>query len=391
MLGRITRRGAPLTVAAWLTLLWSFQGCAGRDLTIAESGDGGVPNAFVSDASDAGDGASDARDLVTYCPSSKCPAGYTNCPTSRFPCDVDLLTDRQNCGACGVACPVSTSTEYYECVDGHCVMQCSNYPKSLDCDGLADNGCETSPADQTSCGACGITCTEDKPCLNQASPAEDYGCGCRDGKTYCQGQCVDTRSSDLNCGACDVACPTGDLDPSLHMYLGCAADKCGATKCQPDYANCDGDLDNGCETDLTLPENCGGCGNECFAGQSCRKDVSSPAYTLRCMCPPGETFCGGSVYGTCYDTSSDARNCGGCDILCETTCVNGMCRFECGTGRANCNGNEADSCETNIDSDPNNCGGCGITCNAIAGQACVQGRCVVEPCDETVDAGRGPQ
>ncbi|AKU95633.1 hypothetical protein AKJ09_02297 [Labilithrix luteola] len=68
-----------------------------------------------------------------------------------------------------------------------------------------------------------------------------------------------------------------------------------------------------------------------------------------------------------------------------------MCRLDCGTGRANCNGNQSDACETNIDSDPNNCGGCGITCNAVAGQACVQGRCVVEPCDDTVDAGRGPQ
>src|SRR5262249_33661012 len=33
------------------------------------------------------------HDLVTYCPSNKCPPGWTTCPTSRFPCDVNLRLD----------------------------------------------------------------------------------------------------------------------------------------------------------------------------------------------------------------------------------------------------------------------------------------------------------
>jgi hypothetical protein len=55
-------------------------------------------------------------------------------------------------------------------------------------------------------------------------------------------------------------------------------------------------------------------------------------------------------------------------------------------GRADCNGNLEDSCEVKIDSDPYNCGACGVVCDAVAGQACVHGRCAVEPCPEQ-DAG----
>ncbi|MDF2693170.1 MAG: hypothetical protein K0S65_1553 [Labilithrix sp.] len=335
-----------------------------------------------------------AATVTSYCPSNKCPAGYTNCPTSRFPCDVNLLSDRQNCGACGVACPAPNSAEHYECVEGHCVLQCNSQPRTLDCDGLPDNGCESSPGEQDSCGGCGITCTDpDKPCVNRAGQGEDYGCGCKDGKTYCQGQCIDTRNEDNHCGACGNGCPSGDIDPSLHMYYGCFDSKCGRAKCERGWANCDGILDNGCETSIASDDNCGTCGNACPAGQSCKKDVSvtNPNTPYGCMCPPGDTFCGGDNWGACYDTSSDPRHCGGCGIQCASVCVNGVCRMDCGTGRADCNGNELDGCEVDIDSDPRNCGGCGIVCNGTAGQACVQGRCVVEPCEDDVDAGRGPQ
>jgi hypothetical protein len=62
-------------------------------------------------------------------------------------------------------------------------------------------------------------------------------------------------------------------------------------------------------------------------------------------------------------------------------CNYGTCSRHCIDGRADCNGNPSDDCETNIDNDPENCGGCGIVCDAVAGQACVGGRCVVEPCN----------
>ena len=59
--------------------------------------------------------------------------------------------------------------------------------------------------------------------------------------------------------------------------------------------------------------------------------------------------------------------------------------MDCNEGRADCNNSQSDGCEVNIDSDPRNCGACGHVCDAVAGQACVAGRCVVEPCAQ--DAG----
>lgn len=351
----------------------------------------GVPSFTQVDA-DTDAGTLDAG-FMSYCPSSKCPEGHTTCVGSRFSCDVDLLTDRHNCGACGAACPAPTNREYYECVDGQCVLQCdqtSSQP-TLDCDGFIDNGCESNKSANDSCGACGVTCDDPaKPCVDRG--AGDYGCGCKGSQTYCAGSCVDTRTNNTHCSQCFNPCPPGELPPSLHMYYGCDKSECGHLKCEKDWGNCDDDPDNGCETDLTLPDNCGFCDNQCPEGQGCRQDAAF--YLARtCMCSPGLTFCStNGDSGTCNDLSSDPNNCGGCGVTCSSVCVNGMCQMSCGaTGYADCNGSESDGCEVNVTSDPSNCGGCGITCDGITGQACVQGRCVVEPCNDAVDAGGGPQ
>ena len=67
----------------------------------------------------------------------------------------------------------------------------------------------------------------------------------------------------------------------------------------------------------------------------------------------------------------------------------GECQSTCNDRWDDCNGNRSDGGETHIASDPNNCGGCGIVCDGIAGQACVDGQCMVEACDAMQDAGVG--
>jgi hypothetical protein len=363
---------------------------------------GEAPSFVTPDASSDAAVGTPPNEFTSYCPSNKCPAEYTTCPSSDFPCDVNLLTDTQNCGACGAACPASPSgNELYECVDGRCVMQCRS--GWLDCDGLPDNGCEASPWNNDSCGKCGVICSDPaKPCLLQPFGSNVKACGCTSGQ-YCNGQCVDTTTNDKNCATCGNACPRngdgGTLDPNLHMYYGCVYSECGRPKCEEPWADCDGDLANGCETNLLSTDSCGACNSVCSPGQSCKKNRSVAGNPPQCMCPEGQSFCPGYTAdeGYCRDFSSDRDNCGGCNIACRTNtgafgiCVKGTCRMECVTGRADCNGNEADGCEIKADSDPRNCGGCGIVCDAIAGQACVQGRCVVEPCKDEIDAGGGPQ
>lgn len=385
--------------------------CSDRDLVMLGYGalgdSGGGSFAAPADAAVA---EADVR-LTSYCPSNQCPAGFTTCDNSRFPCDVDLKTDRANCGACGVACPqppvcefiCQAVTETYECVEGHCVMQCNNTDVSvLDCDGVSDNGCETDAISNDNCGACGNKCLDPaKPCVARDPNRTDIGCGCHGGDLPCFGRCVSPEIDDRNCGACGNRCDPAGGETSLpaNAYYGCAKGECGHLKCSVEYADCDGNASNGCETSVFSSENCGGCGKVCPDGQQCMAD---PDGRPTCMCPADLTLCplgcfGDICFGECVDLSTSKRNCGACGSTCQLAdetnsfgvCTYGMCSQTCARGRADCNGNLADSCEVNIDSDPRNCGACGTVCDAIAGQACVGGKCVVAPCEQVQEDGGG--
>ena len=169
---------------------------------------------------------------VTYCPSNKCPAGWTTCPNSRFPCDVNILRDIDNCGACGNACPTSTSaTEGFSCINGACVVECNVRGDALDCDGLPDSGCETMGITNMNCGACGKECPDPAmPCLLRDGL---YDCGCAVDEQFCNGTCV-ARDDDNNCGACGNQCPpNNDGGPAPdNAYYGCSGKQCGALKCK---------------------------------------------------------------------------------------------------------------------------------------------------------------
>ncbi|AKV02671.1 hypothetical protein AKJ09_09334 [Labilithrix luteola] len=390
-----------LTAAlALVALTVALPHCAREVMLDAAPADDGGANVLLPKG-DASLGDTDAG-LITYCASNKCPAGFTTCSTSRFPCDVNLRADRQNCGECGHACPAATGREAYECVDGKCVLQCSAIAPTFDCDGLPDNGCETDPGSNDHCTACGDTCPDpDKPCVSTSSEGS-YQCGCPPDLLNCPGtfpSCIDPTNDDRNCGACNNMCDRmGDGGaPLANAYYGCVANQCGRMKCNANYGNCDGDASNGCEAQLVTSENCGACGRTCSPGMECRVNLKGQA---ECMCPTGLTYCpqtcfGGVCYGGCYDISSDKLNCGACGFNCSfgaepystSYCSYGICNKRCNKGRADCNRNPADDCEVDTDSDPRNCGGCGKVCDAVDGQACVGGQCVVEPCEQGSDAG----
>jgi hypothetical protein len=338
--------------------------------------------------------------LTDYCASSKCSTGYTTCPGSKFPCDVDLRSDRNNCGACGAPCPEPSDSEVFDCIEGRCALRCT--PMHQDCDGLIDNGCEAEVTTNSNCGTCGNKCTETAPCLRELS--DTPACGCPDPYTYCasddisEKKCRMLKKDDEHCGACGVVCdpagiPGGDPVPP-NAYFGCGGGECGQPKCRSGYADCNNDLgkpgSDGCEVRLGTHDNCTTCGDSCVAnGMFCVNDL--PFKGIACRCPPGQNFCGATsivpFIGTCANFTSDETNCGGCGRICPGTttrskgvCEYGTCKLQCGERWADCNGNVDDDCEVDVFSDPRNCGGCGIGCDIAAGQACAGGRCVVEPC-----------
>ncbi|MCA9615514.1 MAG: hypothetical protein KC586_22315 [Myxococcales bacterium] len=80
---------------------------------------------------------------------------------------------------------------------------------------------------------------------------DDAG-NCPSGLTRCGGACVDTDTEPTSCGACGRTCVITNAEPS------CAAGECTLGTCRDGFADCDGNLANGCEAT-----------DSCVAGGSC--------------------------------------------------------------------------------------------------------------------------
>ncbi len=180
-----------------------------------------------------------------------------------------------------------------------------------------------------------------------------------------------------NCGACGNRC--GGFE-SVNMdarcidgacVLGCMIKDGNFGEARRVFRDCNGLLDDGCETNVQVdPENCGICGHACAPGVRCING--------KCGCSNGLTDCG----GRCTDTRTDSFNCGACGTVCEFPedacsplppnstygCAKSQCgQLQCSGGFGDCNndlqtGCSSDGCEVDLRTDPNNCGGCGVKC-----------------------------
>ncbi len=276
-----------------------------------------------------------------YCPSSSaCVGGTCVCGTGRTACSgrcVDLQTDYNNCGTCGNYCDISST-----CTAGTC--RCSSGLSS--CSGR----CVDLQTSFSNCGACGTTCRSDQVCRAGA-------CSCPTGSMTCGGRCVDTTRDTANCGACGTVCPAAGFGAA------CLSGRCGCTS----GVLCGDGAAARCVDTTRDTANCGACGTACSGSREC---VSG-----RCVCPTGlTTVCG----TTCVDTATDPAHCGACGRACPApagavgTCAAGVCGTTCAPGRADCDGNAANGCETDATLN-GNCGVCGRTCTSPA--ACVSGTC----------------
>lgn len=221
-----------------------------------------------------------------------CPKGFTQCGTECKKLD----SDDDNCAACGQRCtapadpndprwicgPEVTPPETkWTCASSSCNLQCK--PGRGDCNKqFCADGCEIDLLrDPQNCGTCGHACEAGQFCANGT-------CLCPPGTTRCGDECVDTAKDPMNCGACGYACPGGfAMRPGQPSTGGPLCDD-GECKyvCFPGYADCDRDLDNGCETDLTKSQrHCGACGTSCDvkAGQPC---VAGACLTKPCEIGP---------------------------------------------------------------------------------------------------------
>lgn len=141
-----------------------------------------------------------------------------------------------------------------------------------DCDGNSENGCEVDLSSNTAnCGSCANNCS--LGIIHGSGVCVDGDCeigSCTAGWGNCNGQdsddCEMNLMSDMsNCGACGSVCPSSGFKFSSANCIG------GVCQlwCNADYGDCDGNVNNGCETILTTNFNCGTCGNICGINKTC--------------------------------------------------------------------------------------------------------------------------
>ena len=155
-----------------------------------------------------------------------------------------------------------------------------------------------------------------------------------------------------------------------------------AAPCATGFADCDGNLANGCETDLaTNPQHCGSCGEDCAALANVSGAVSCSAGACvvpSTSCAGGFAHCSSNVLDGCEtDIATNPQHCGSCGENCSAlahisgtvSCSASACVVplsSCQAGFAHCSSSVLDGCETDIATNPQHCGSCGEDCSALA-------------------------
>jgi hypothetical protein len=304
-----------------------------------------------------------------------CNEGFEDCDKTRDNgCEVNLQTSSKNCNECGKACDAAAGYSPY-CKEGACGQTLCPAGKG-DCNGDPVDNCETNVTnDVENCGGCGITCqavNATVACVNSkcviTGCAEGFG-DCANG--YADGCEANLNTSTAHCGACKQPCTILNGTPK------CDQGSCEVSSCSGTFRNCDGDPKSGCETNIaTADKSCGGCG---AMGKDCTTlyaNASSGCSGGACtspVCLAGFGNCVGGIDDGCEtNTTNTPGHCGGCGQACSTSasahvstnaCVNSQCDPKCAGTYLTCDNNKFNGCEADKDSDESNCGACGTVCS----------------------------
>ena len=313
--------------------------------------------------------------------------------------DTDCGGPSRQCRRCE---PDERCNEDGDCTTGRCSEGgfCERAPT---CDDEVKNGDES----DTDCGGPSPLCRRCEPdeACNADSDCSTGRCSeggfCERAPT-CDDEIKNGDESDTDCGGPSPLCRRCEPDEACNADSDCSTGSCGVDRvcqivCEAGRANCDSKVENGCEVDLTTDvENCGGC------NESCSLPHASVACSNReCVideCNSGWGDCNGDDEDGCEtDLETTVAHCGGCHDACEVptgphgeiygspVCDGGVCSADCNEPYANCEpepvGSLVVTCETNTQQDPEHCTGCGEECPSGASAAiCVNGICGFSQC-----------
>lgn len=326
------------------------------------------------------------------CALGNCNTSYGNCdsnPTNG--CETNLSSNNMNCGACGNVCTFDHATG--ACSAGQCVIATCD-PGWADCDGTKSNGCEVHiGVDPLNCGACALACNLPHATAACASGTCVIG-SCNSGWADCDGNASDgcernIATDILNCGSCNYACPG-----YAHAQPACQNGVCGLGLCNSGWGNCDGNDPNGCEANLlTDPLHCGSCPNACKDPPHGTPGCSGGNCTLA-SCDSGWDDCNGDIDDGCESNLMlDVLHCGACSRACSTTpgvaarsCTTGLCTSLCKTSNLNCSMPAAPAADNGCEvlESASQCGSCTNQCST--GFKCASSLCA---CDQMIPTSCG--
>jgi hypothetical protein len=308
------------------------------------------------------------------CTAQTCAAGTADCDgSSSNACEINV-NDVQHCGGCGIVCGILPHASV-ACSSGSCAIAKCDAGYS-DCNGDPSDGCEVDLHTLTDCGACKSPCNFGAEQGN-CSDGQCHVTNCDAGRADCNGDASDGCETDVtlpgNCGACGRSCQ------NLQFASASSCTPTGCTfVCQPGHADCDHDTSNGCEVDLSQPSNCGACGKDCGALAHVQTATCAAGSCGQLICDPNYADCNGDASDGCERATTTVTDCGGCDLPCSLAhatgdCSSGSCSAtRCDSGFGDCDQNAHNGCEAPLNT-PDHCGACGTTC--LAGTSCNNGAC----------------
>lgn len=174
---------------------------------------------------------------------------------------VDADTNTQHCGVCNNAC---NPDEADQCHDGQCRCgvgsPCGN---GLIC---YDGGCRDLQRDRNNCGIRGFACATGESCVaGTCVCANANGVACNAGEACCSLGCSDLSSDANNCGSCGTRCDEFEICENS----SCACEHPCPQSTLPGASQQTACCEDGCFDTCTNANNCGSCGNVCGEGVSC--------------------------------------------------------------------------------------------------------------------------
>ena len=264
---------------------------------------------------------------MSACGYGKCNMGFGDCDSNAGNgCETPTANDVKNCGSCGSPCMMVPNAQV-TCVAGNCAIGGCTMGYA-DCNRQAGDGCEVAIVnDIKNCGACGVVC----PVPMNAQAACAMGkCGigpCAANYFNCNanpadGCEVNLTNDAMNCGVCGRVCV-----PGANQNASCVANMC-RNVCKQGFGDCDVNPANGCEVDLSRdPLHCSACGMRCNLPNAVAGCAANLCTVVSCNMGFGN--CNALAPDGCeVNFTNDAKNCGKCAMACPANapvCVAGVC------------------------------------------------------------------